>query len=260
MLSTGPAVKRMNYEQVKLKLERGIAGPAPPTWTENGPLSAVSGLGKYFARRLASPNLPEGGGARTPLELSRRVNGWLRGMGAGQRAAGLKRVLSSLCQNRRASTCAGDYMVRDVNPGCLMGLAALLSVLWGSRPAPPGGLALRPAVADAVGQSVQWRTDRTAEKFYPAAQCPCRSTQRDCEAHNTGGTCLWTAGGVCVPRAGRVHGFEGVGALAGQRVPPVAPLRRGSRYARNVAAGVDWRRPARLPLVPVWDGSRFPHM
>ena len=245
----------MDYATVRERIRAGVEPPAgrPPRWTVDGPLRNIPGIGPYFARRFSRPDVP-GGAAVTPAAVARRVNNWLAGMGRERRRAGLVRLLGAACQNRRASTCAGDYYVRDVNPGCFLGLAAMLSVLWGAGAVHhEAHQAVPRQLVDEVGSNtVVWRRDRTAAGVFPAAQCACKTTRAACT-----GPCVWSAG-ACLPSQAEPHGFEGIGGYAGERVPPVAPRRPGSKYAFAPGVHVEWRRPGKLAKVRVWDGARWP--
>jgi hypothetical protein len=245
----------MDYAAVLDRVRAGAnPGPGrPPKWTPDGPLRDVPGVGPYFARRLASPNVP-GGAAVTPAAVARRINNWLAGMGRGRRRAGLVRLLGAACQNRRASTCVHDYFVRDVNPGCFMGLAAMLSVLWGAREVHhEAHQALPRDAVDAVGsKTVLWRRNKTATGIYPAAQCACRTTAATCVA-----PCVWSAG-HCLPASAEIQGFEGVGDYAGERVPPMGARRAGTKYAFAPGTHVEWRRPGKLATVRAWEGALWP--
>lgn len=253
----------MNYITVREKVRVGLEPPVGslPKWTPNGPLRDVPGIGSYFAQRFARPDVP-GGAAITPADVARRVNHWLAGMSRARRREGLIRFLGTACQNRRASTCVGSYLVRDVNPGCFMGLSSMLSILLGAREVHhEAHQAVSRGVIDELGSNtVVWRRDRTPDgHFYPAAQCSCKTTQAECNHHLNHGMCAWSAGGgYCTPAAGPA-GFEGIAGYAGQRIPPAAgPRRPGSRYNVSPHSRVEWRRAGKLARIRAWDGSPWP--
>lgn len=249
----------MDYATVRERVRTGQqpAAGRPPRWTPDGPLRDVPGIGAYFARRLANQTVP-GGAAITPAAVARRINSWLAGMGRAGRRAGLVRILGAVCQNKRANTCADGYHIRDINPGCFMGLAAMMSILWGSREVHhEAHQALPQHVVDEVGSNtVVWRRNKTAAGgVYPAAQCSCKTTQATCPQ----GPCVWSPAGVCLPANGVPRGFEGVGTYTGQRVTqPGAPRRLGAKYTVAPGSGVEWRRPGKLANVRVWDGGNWP--
>jgi hypothetical protein len=122
----------MNYARTRAQLQASHA-PAnghAPGWTNDGPMTSVPHIGRFFADRLARPDVP-GGAATTPAGLARRVNGWLAAMPIANRREGLKQVLGAMCQNRRANTCVNGYYIRDINPGCFLSLCSILSIIWG---------------------------------------------------------------------------------------------------------------------------------
>lgn len=238
----------MNYAAMRDRVQAGLEAAAP-TWTPEGPLRSVPGLGPYFAKRFSQANFPEGPVA-TPAAVATRVNHWLNGMTRNRRQSGLARIIGAACQNRRANTCSKDYFVRDVNPGCFLGLAAMLSVLW--RHLPHAQAVSRNTIDAMAENAISWRREKTANNFFPAAQCSCKTTQASCRH-----PCVWS-GGVCTPEARNISGFEGVAGYAGQRVPPVIPRRPGSKYTVSPVSRVEWRRPGTLEKIRAWEGTRWP--
>jgi hypothetical protein len=257
----------MNYAQVLNRVRVGAqpAAGEPPKWTPDGPLISVPGIGLFFARRFARNDVSVDGAVTTPAAVARRVNSWMAAMHPANRRAGFVRVLGAACQNRNANRCAGKYYVRDVNPGCFMGLAAMLSVLWGDpRVHHLAHQAVPLAVVNEVGaKTVSWRTNKTASGFYPAAQCACLETEETCVA---GGAplaagevrpCVWFAD-HCMPADADAHGFEGVGAFAGERLLPGGNQRPTSKYVVAPGKLVGWRRTGKLAAVRARGGGTWP--
>ena len=224
-------------------------------------MRAVPWIGTYFANRLARADMP-GGATRTPGELGRRVNAWLSAMPVGTRRNGLRRAVGSICQNRRASSCRGGYYVRDVNPGCFMGILSLLSILWGEPSVFHGAhMAVRNQDIDDIGaNTVAWRRFKTADGTYPAAECGCITTQAGCASKAA--SCAWVPAvpGRCVPRWGGLQGFEGIAGYMGEKgtVPPTAARRPLTRYVRVPGSKTAWRVPGALRRVSALPATAWP--
>ena len=168
-------------------------------------------LGKFFLRNLAARNL------RTPRELAtyfkREIGRLPRDNGRlfpRVRRHEIRRLVQEICQNKQASRCSAtrgheNYFVRDVNPGCIAGISALLDnsvradvgifePIANNR-CPNNIACFNAADARSVGQVLENAQSKVPSRRgvggYRAATCACLDLE----------TCAQTHG--CVPLPGR---------------------------------------------------------